>query len=248
MTLKERIKQLADKQSISLPSLEAKLGFGNGTIVKWDKSTPNADKLNAVAKYFNVTMDYLLNGENNLPLPAEINNPFNINNVLIKNLDKYFADHPIKFHSNVIFLNELDNIQSEELDDMLQDTIGLSIKELNSILDRKHIPTSKELANILNGLNISIEELLELPYPPSYHHAKYDFIRATLCENGYILTGLDENTLLLGIHGNAYEINVTAYDTFVSSIDDYISLNLKQLTLNGKRNPELDAALDSFLD
>jgi len=38
------------------------LGFGNSTIVKWDKSTPNADKLNAVAKYFDVSMDYLMNG------------------------------------------------------------------------------------------------------------------------------------------------------------------------------------------
>ena len=60
--LKERIKELADKQNISLPALEAKLGFGNGTIVKWDKSIPNADKLNKVAKYFNVSMEYLLNG------------------------------------------------------------------------------------------------------------------------------------------------------------------------------------------
>lgn len=62
MTLKERIKQLADERGISLPTLESELGFGNSTIVKWDKSTPNADKLNAVAKYFNVSMDYLLNG------------------------------------------------------------------------------------------------------------------------------------------------------------------------------------------
>ena len=47
----------------SLPALESELGFGNSTIVKWDKSTPNADKLNAVAKFFNVSMDYLLNGD-----------------------------------------------------------------------------------------------------------------------------------------------------------------------------------------
>lgn len=70
MTLKERIKELADEQQISLPALESKLGFGNGTIVKWDKTTPNADKLNVVAKYFNVTMDYLLNGET----PTKIHN------------------------------------------------------------------------------------------------------------------------------------------------------------------------------
>ena len=62
MTLKDRIKNLAQERGMSLPALEAELGFGNSTIVKWDKSTPNVDKLNAVAKYFGVTMDYLLNG------------------------------------------------------------------------------------------------------------------------------------------------------------------------------------------
>lgn len=67
MTLKDRVKALAQERGISLPTLESELGFGNSTIVKWDKSTPNADKLNAVAKYFNVTMDYLLNGEENSP-------------------------------------------------------------------------------------------------------------------------------------------------------------------------------------
>lgn len=62
MSLKDRIKLLAAERNISLPALEAELGFGNSTIVKWDKSTPNADKLNAVAKYFGVSMDYLMNG------------------------------------------------------------------------------------------------------------------------------------------------------------------------------------------
>ena len=63
MTLKDRVKALAQERGISLPVLESELGFGNSTIVKWDKSTPNADKLNAVAKFFNVSMDYLLNGD-----------------------------------------------------------------------------------------------------------------------------------------------------------------------------------------
>ena len=63
MTLKDRVKALAQDRGISLPVLESELGFGNSTIVKWDKSTPNADKLNAVAKFFNVSMDYLLNGD-----------------------------------------------------------------------------------------------------------------------------------------------------------------------------------------
>lgn len=68
MALKERIKELANAKGISLPVLESELGFGNGTIVKWDKSTPNAEKLNAVAKYFGVSMDYLLNGNSETTL------------------------------------------------------------------------------------------------------------------------------------------------------------------------------------
>lgn len=68
MTLKDRVKKLAQERGISLPALEAELGFGNSTIVKWDKSTPNADKLNAVAKYFDATMDYLLNGNDDTSL------------------------------------------------------------------------------------------------------------------------------------------------------------------------------------
>lgn len=71
MTLKDRVKELAKKKGISLPTLEAELGFGNSTIVKWDKSTPNAEKLNTVAQYFDVTMDYLLNGiANNTSYPT----------------------------------------------------------------------------------------------------------------------------------------------------------------------------------
>ena len=72
MTLKDRVKTLAQERGISLPALESELGFGNSTIVKWDKSTPNADKLNAVAKYFGVTMDYLLNGEGEDSMPLTV--------------------------------------------------------------------------------------------------------------------------------------------------------------------------------
>lgn len=73
MSLIERIKTLANKQGISLPTLESELGFGNSTIVKWSKSTPNADKLNKVAEYFGVSMDYLLKGTelNNMQDEAE---------------------------------------------------------------------------------------------------------------------------------------------------------------------------------
>ncbi len=63
MTTKEIIRELAKQNGTSLPKLETELGFGAGTISKWDKSAPSADKLQAVADYFCVTVDYLLGRE-----------------------------------------------------------------------------------------------------------------------------------------------------------------------------------------
>lgn len=63
MTLKERIKKLANSEGLSIPKLEEELGFGGGTISRWDKSAPAADKLSKIADRFGVTVDYLLGRE-----------------------------------------------------------------------------------------------------------------------------------------------------------------------------------------
>lgn len=62
-TLRDRIRTLAKTKGLSLPKLEAELGFGSGTIVKWEKASPSADKLQKVADYFDVSVDYLLGRE-----------------------------------------------------------------------------------------------------------------------------------------------------------------------------------------
>lgn len=60
MTLVDRIRALARQRDMSLPQLETELGLGNGTISRWRTSSPNTDKLQKIADYFNVSMDYLL--------------------------------------------------------------------------------------------------------------------------------------------------------------------------------------------
>lgn len=59
-TLKSRIQYLARKKGLSLTKIEEKLGFGNGTITKWDRSSPSIDKLRLVAELLNVSIDFLL--------------------------------------------------------------------------------------------------------------------------------------------------------------------------------------------
>lgn len=58
--LVDKIKTLCDKRGETLASLERKMDFGNGTIRRWDKTTPSGDKLVRVADFFHVSVDYLL--------------------------------------------------------------------------------------------------------------------------------------------------------------------------------------------
>ncbi len=62
----ERIKNLISDKKITIAELERRADLGNGTIRKWDTSLPSADKIQKVAKILGVTIDYLINGENEM--------------------------------------------------------------------------------------------------------------------------------------------------------------------------------------
>ncbi|WP_413627717.1 helix-turn-helix transcriptional regulator [Fructilactobacillus vespulae] len=55
------IKKLADSKNMSIAELERKLDFSNGAISKWKKTAPSAVKLEKIADFFNVSIDFLLN-------------------------------------------------------------------------------------------------------------------------------------------------------------------------------------------
>lgn len=59
-TVLEIVKQLCARKNITATELERILDFGTGTIHRWGKSSPSADKLQKVADYFGVSVDYLL--------------------------------------------------------------------------------------------------------------------------------------------------------------------------------------------
>jgi hypothetical protein len=63
MTLVEKIKTLCDDRHTNFAALERALGFGGGSIRKWDKATPSGDRLAAVADHFDVSVDFLLGRE-----------------------------------------------------------------------------------------------------------------------------------------------------------------------------------------
>lgn len=60
MAVFENISILCRKNKISIAKLERDTGLGNATIRGWVRSSPTVDKLKAVADYFGVTVDELL--------------------------------------------------------------------------------------------------------------------------------------------------------------------------------------------
>ena len=78
MNLRDKIKVLAVQNKISVAELERTLGFGNGSISKWNKQSPSVEKLKQVADFFHVSMDYLLGREEaKTPSDIEIENLLN---------------------------------------------------------------------------------------------------------------------------------------------------------------------------
>lgn len=62
MDLKERIQELCQRNNVSMNKVETELNFGKGYISKLGKSTPNTLKIQKIADYFNVSVDYLMTG------------------------------------------------------------------------------------------------------------------------------------------------------------------------------------------
>lgn len=60
MSIVKRIKELCYEKDITVAYLERTLGFGNSSIYRWDTSSPSIDKVDKVAKYFNVSINFLI--------------------------------------------------------------------------------------------------------------------------------------------------------------------------------------------
>lgn len=63
MTIFERIKKLAEKQGKPLQKISDDLGFGVNYIYRLKTQQPTAEKLELIADYFHVSVDYLLGRE-----------------------------------------------------------------------------------------------------------------------------------------------------------------------------------------
>ena len=58
-----KIRFLCQQQGITVAELERRIGLSNGQITKWRRQVPGINKVQLVADYFDVSVDYLLGRE-----------------------------------------------------------------------------------------------------------------------------------------------------------------------------------------
>lgn len=66
MPLRENVQACADKYGISIRKLEQQLHIANKSISTWNEHRPSVDKVCAVADFFGVSVDQLLDRQNSL--------------------------------------------------------------------------------------------------------------------------------------------------------------------------------------
>ncbi|MBC9787220.1 helix-turn-helix domain-containing protein [Carnobacterium maltaromaticum] len=96
MGIVDRIKELSAAKNMTIAELERKLDFANSSIRKWDNQSPSSIRLQKVAEYFNVSVDYLLGLTDN---PSRISQPTTEGNGFLR-ID--LSDVPEEDKDNVV--------------------------------------------------------------------------------------------------------------------------------------------------
>lgn len=72
MTTFEIIKKLCSDRGMTISQLTSELDMGENSIYRWKSQKPALEKLQQVADYFNVSVDYLLGRTDNPHLNTEV--------------------------------------------------------------------------------------------------------------------------------------------------------------------------------
>ena len=138
MTVYERIENLRKSASISQGKLEKALGFSNGSISKWKTSMPTPDRLQKLAEYFNVSVDYLMTGEEDSEKKVS---PFTARDErdIKKSLDKIMSSLENKDGAPLYYDgNELE--LTDENKAMLRDAFNTALHTVKLINKEKYNP------------------------------------------------------------------------------------------------------------
>ena len=134
----ERVKQICKERKIPISKLEKDLGFANGYIAQLRKGTFPADRLAKISEYFDVSVDYLMTGNENSPKKES---PFTARDErdIKKSLDKIMSSLETKDGAPLYYDgNELE--LTDENKAMLRDALNTALHTVKLINKEKYNP------------------------------------------------------------------------------------------------------------
>lgn len=108
----DRIKKLCKEKNINIAKLEREIGLSNGQIGKWRKRPARTDHIKAIAEYFQVTVDYILEGkeDENKEVKEEIEKDIEI-------LIKYYKASSKQGKKNILHIAKMEYEASENVEE-----------------------------------------------------------------------------------------------------------------------------------
>lgn len=145
MEIFNKVKKLCEEHNISIFELENQIGISRGVLYTWKKSIPSIEKVYKVAKYFNISIDYLVDhrikGQNVLHITDSndrvlVNKYLNLTDVKHKNsieqlIDKYKAKElqHMEYENKLLeFINSSDSIKKDIKDGKIKLPMNLLSK------------------------------------------------------------------------------------------------------------------------
>ena len=132
MTTYEIISDLCKKKGLAITALEKELGFGRGSIGKLRTGSTTSERLQKIADYFSVTVDYLIKGTNTGDGLTEKDNrdiAKDLNNIMQKLTDN--EEGPASYDGEAL---------DPEAAELFKDELEIALRRLKIINKEKYTP------------------------------------------------------------------------------------------------------------
>ena len=102
MDIVQKIRFLCQQQGITVAELERRIGLSNGQITKWRRQVPGINKVQLVADYFDVSVDYLLGREKDEYSGEQEDEEIRIMHRGVKNMTKEDREKALKMFETFV--------------------------------------------------------------------------------------------------------------------------------------------------
>lgn len=138
MGLYEQIRDIAKTKGYSVNKLEQELGFARSSINKFNKNKPSIDKLQQIADFLGVSVDYLTTNEDTLQREQSLFTARDERDIK-KSLDKFMESLETKDGAPLYYDgNELE--LTDENKAMLRDALNTALHTVKLINKEKYNP------------------------------------------------------------------------------------------------------------